>query len=81
MARYWKKETQHGGCLHIQEISGVVTVTQQGGKALLSGIAFVLQAMFRRATSYSRGPGGRAQQLGARTVLGEHRPQVAQSHL
>lgn len=30
-----EKETQHGGCVYIQEISDVVTVTQQGLKALL----------------------------------------------
>lgn len=33
-----EKETQQGGCVYIQEISDVVTVTQQGLKALLSGL-------------------------------------------
>lgn len=75
IARYWKKETQHGGCLYIQEISDVVTVTQQGVEALWSeiyenlNIALVLQALFRRAVRYSQGTGGRAQQLGASTAL------------
>lgn len=56
-----EKETQHGGCVYIQEISDVVTVTQQGLKALLSGfvgdlnIALLLQAMFRRAITITRG--------------------------
>lgn len=56
-----EKETQHGGCVYIQEISDVVTVTQQGLKALLWGfmgdlnIALLLQAVFRRAITITRG--------------------------
>lgn len=34
-----EKETQHGGCMYIQDISDVVTVPQQGVEALLSELS------------------------------------------